>query len=69
MWFRISCATFTAVALVHAYHFTSVDRNEFWPAVAEWHAAKDRGDADGVRAAYHKEEIAHCRTGDLLWWS
>ena len=41
-----------------------VDHYEFWPAAAEWHAAKDQGDADGMRVAYHKEKIAHCRTFD-----
>ena len=45
-----------------------INHYEFWPAAAEWHAAHNRGDLGAQATAYHKEEIAHCRTIDPLWF-
>jgi len=46
-----------------------VNHFEFEPARLEWEAAHTRGDRAGMWRAYYKEELAHCRTFDPLWWS
>jgi hypothetical protein len=45
-----------------------IDRYEFEPARLEWEAAHARNDRDGMWAAYHKEEKAHDRSFDPLWF-
>ena len=45
-----------------------IDRYEFRPAALEWKAAKERGDQDGMKAAFEKERRANQRTIDPFWF-
>ncbi len=41
---------------------------EFETARAEWDAAYAQHNQEGMWKAYRKEQIAHCRTGDMVGW-
>ena len=45
-----------------------VNHYEFEAARAEWSTAHERGDIAAEWTAYHKEEVAHCRTLDPFWF-